>query len=180
MALRHLAVAGASALMAGLLAPAMALLAGAMVASDKVQAALDSFGGELRGPRTSWLGVLPGMTGAAVGLVAMAAAPWVRGETEGTIAGPPAVLLGAAALASVLAALWALRRSEELMVAALREVVALDQERLAHVDLWVPRASRAWWPGACWEAALPARCSRRTRVSCGVAFRCRSFSGRSV
>jgi hypothetical protein len=138
MALRHLAVAGASALMAGLLAPAMALLAGAMVASDKVQAALDSFGGELRGPRTSWLGVLPGMTGAAVGLVAMAAAPWVRGETEGTIAGPPAVLLGAAALASVLAALWALRRSEELMVAALREVVALDQERLAHVDLVGP------------------------------------------
>jgi hypothetical protein len=138
LALRHLAVAGASALMAGLLAPAAALLAGAMVASDKVQAALDSFGGELRGPRTSWLGVLPGVTGAAVGLLAMGAAPWARGETASTIVGPPAVLLGTAALVSAIAALWALRRSEELMAAALREVVALDQERLAHVDLVGP------------------------------------------
>lgn len=138
MALRHLAVAVASALMAGLLAPATALLAGAMVASDKVQAALDSFGGELRGPRTSWLGVLPGVTATAVALVALGAAPWARGETASTIVGPPAMLLGAAALVSVIAALWALRRSEVVMADALREVVALDQERLAHVDLVGP------------------------------------------
>lgn len=138
MALRHLAVAGASALMAGLLAPATALLAGAMVASDKVQAALDSFGGELRGPRTSWLGVLPGVTATAVALVALGAAPWARGETPSTIVGPPVMLLGAAVLVSGIAALWALRRSEVVMADALREVVALDQERLAHVDLVGP------------------------------------------
>lgn len=138
LALRHLAVAAAAALMAGLLAPAMALAAGAMVASDKVQAALDSFGGEFRGPRTSWLGVLPGVTGTAVALVILGAAPWARGEAETTVIGSPALLLGAAALASIAAAAWALARAGETMAVALREVVALDQERLAHVDLVTP------------------------------------------
>ncbi|HWN67681.1 MAG TPA: hypothetical protein VNM90_08570 [Haliangium sp.] len=152
LALRHLAVAGACALMAGLLAPAMALLAGAMVASDKVQAALDSFGGEMRGPRTSWLGALPGVTATVVALVALGAAPWARGETASTIVGPPAMLLGASALLSVIAALWALRRSDAVMAEALREVVALDQERLAHVDLVGPSriealVARRWLGG---------------------------------
>jgi hypothetical protein len=138
LALRHLAVIAAAALMAGLLAPAMALAAGAMVASDKVQAALDSFGGEFRAPRTSWLGVLPGVTGTAVALVILGAAAWARGEAETTMIGSPALLLGAAVLVSIAAAGWALGRADAIMAVALREVVALDQERLAHVDLVTP------------------------------------------
>lgn len=138
LALRHLAVIAAAALMAGLLAPAMALAAGAMVSSDKVQAALDSFGGEFRGPRTSWLGVLPGVTGTAVALVILSAAPWARGEAETTMIGAPALLLGGAVLVAIAAAAWALARAGDIMAVALREVVALDQERLAHVDLVTP------------------------------------------
>jgi hypothetical protein len=138
LAVRHLAVAVATACMAGLLAPAAGLLAGAMVASDKVHAALDSFGGELRGPRTSWLGFLPGVTAAAVALLVLASSSWVRGETAATVAGPAHVLLGTAVVLSVVAALWALRRADALMTGALREVVALDRERLAHVDLVTP------------------------------------------
>ena len=137
-ALRHLALAVTAACVSGVLAPAMGLLAGAMVASDKVQAALDSFGGEMRAPRTSWLGVLPGVTAAAVALIALGVSPWVRGESATTVAGPPHLLLGAAVLLSAIAIVWALRRSEQLMPGALREVVALDQERLAHVDLVGP------------------------------------------
>lgn len=140
LALRHLAVAAAAAIMAGLLAPAMALAAGGAVSSDKIQAALDSFGGEFRGPRTSWLGVLPGVTGTAVALVILGAAPWARGEAETTIVGSPALLLGGAVLGSIVAAAWALARAGEIMAVALREVVALDQERLAHVDLVTPSA----------------------------------------
>ena len=140
LALRHLAVAAAAAIMAGLLAPAMALAAGGAVSSDKIQAALDSFGGEFRGPRTSWLGVLPGVTGTAVALVILGAAPWARGEAEVTLIGSPALLLGMAVLISAAAAAWALARAGEVMAVALREVVALDQERLAHVDLVTPSA----------------------------------------
>jgi hypothetical protein len=116
----------------------MALAAGAAVSSDKVQAALDSFGGEFRGPRTSWLGVLPGVTGTAVALVILGAAPWARGEAETTMIGAPALLLGGAVLVSIAAAAWALARAGGIMAVALREVVALDQERLAHVDLVTP------------------------------------------
>lgn len=138
MALRHLAVAAVAALMAGLLAPALVLLAGGMVASDKVQAALDSMGGEFHAPRTSWLGVLPGVNAAALGLMVMGAAAWARGAAATTMVGPPAILLGAGAAVSIAAALWALARAGAVMPAAMHEVVALDQERLAHVDLVAP------------------------------------------
>lgn len=138
LALRHLAVAGVVALMAGLLAPALALAAGAMVASDKVQAALSNMGGEFQAPRTSWLGVLPGVNAAALGLVVMGAAGWARGDAAATIVGPAWTLLGGAAAVSIAAGLWALGRAGAVMPAAMHEVVALDQERLAHVELVGP------------------------------------------
>ncbi|ACY14584.1 hypothetical protein [Haliangium ochraceum] len=135
---RHLAVAVAGALLGALLAPAAALLAGVMVSSDKVEAALSGFGTELQGPRSSWLGVLPGVVGAGWILLVLALGGWARGEAAGTVAGPPALLLAVAAGASLVAALAAYRRADASMAEALREVVALDRERLAHVDLVGP------------------------------------------
>ncbi|WP_428264861.1 hypothetical protein [Haliangium sp.] len=140
IALRHFALAGAAALISGLLAPAVALLAGGLVASEQVQATLDSLGGEFHAPKTSWLGVLPGLTGTALALLFMAAAAWARGGAVSTAAGDPWVLLALAAGGSVAALLMALGRAEAVMPGALREVVALDRERLAHVDLVEPTA----------------------------------------
>ncbi len=140
LAVRHLAVACAGALIAGFLAPAMTLLAGAMVASDKLQATLDNLGGELRAPPSSWLGVLPGVTGTSLALLAMATAGWARGNATTTIVGDPHTLLFIATAVSALAAVIALRRADAVMAPALREVVALDRERLAHVDLVKPTA----------------------------------------
>lgn len=138
LALRHLALAAVAALVAGCLGPAAALAAGAVVASDRAQAVMGSLGGEFQAPRTSWLGLLPGLTGTALALVLMAAVPWLQGGGHMQVVGEPWLLLVPAAVVPVLAVLWALRRADAIMPAAAREVAALDQERLAHVDLVQP------------------------------------------
>lgn len=129
---RLAAIAGASALMAALLAPSACLAAGAIVASDKAQAMLDSFGGELRAPKVSWLGTLPGLVAFAVALLGVIASGWVRLES-GAMASP-AIACAAAAVASVLAVLWARAAAGRVLLSAQREIAALDQERLAHID----------------------------------------------
>jgi hypothetical protein len=132
IALRLGIVAAASALVAGLLAPAACLAAGGLVASDKAQAVLDSFGGEFRPPKVSWLGTLPGLVATAVALLGIIAAPWVRLERELTAA--PLVLCVVAGVASIAAIAWALGAADRVLILAQREIAALDQERLAHID----------------------------------------------
>ncbi len=134
IALRHLALAGVTSLGAGLLGSAVALGAGAFVSSDKAQAVLDNMGGEFRAPKTSWLGVLPGLAATGVVLLVIASADWVVGAPV-TAIGPAPAVLGAAAFACVASVWLADVRSERSMISALREVSALDQERLAHIDL---------------------------------------------
>lgn len=125
-------VALASALMAGLLAPAACLAAGGIVASDKAQAMLDSFGGEMRAPKISWLGTLPGLVAFAVAALGIIAAPWVR--LESARAGTAGILCAIGGAASVLAVVWARTAAERVLLSAQREIAALDQERLAHID----------------------------------------------
>jgi hypothetical protein len=142
-ALRHLALAAIAAAGAGLLAPAVALAAGAAVASDKADALMESFGGEFRAPRTTWLGALPGLGATAVAVALLAASPWALG---GRAVGGEAVTFGLGLLVPLAAIAWALARADRIMRAALREVSALDQERLAHVDRSTPsRIERAWF-----------------------------------
>jgi hypothetical protein len=78
IALRHLALAGVAWLMAAALAPAAALSAGAIVASDRAQALVQSLG-EASAPKTAWLGLLPGLAATAMALLLIAAAPWAAG-----------------------------------------------------------------------------------------------------
>jgi hypothetical protein len=172
LVVRHLALAIAAAFMSGLLAPAAGLLAGAMVASDKVHAALDSFGGELRGPRTSWLGFLPGVTAAAVALLVLATSLWVRGRRT-----------------CCSARRWRSRwsrccgrcarptRSWRARCARWSRSTASGWRTWTS---WGRRASSGWSPGGWPGPAGPGRCSTRTRACCGGASRCPSFSGRSV
>lgn len=137
--IRHLAVVAFAALNAGLLGPAVALAAGAVVASDQAQSALSSIAGEYQAPRTSWLGVLPGFAGTGLALALIATAGWSRGA-DVTPVGDPLVILVPAFAIPVIAALLAHGRADRVMLAAMREVAALDQERLAHVELTGPSA----------------------------------------
>ena len=138
LVLRHLVLAIIAALGAGLLGPAVTLAAGAMVASDKAQQIMGNLGGEVQAPRSSWLGLLPGLTGAALVLALLAAAPWARGAERVALVGDPMLLLGLAAGLPLVSLAWALARADAVMLDALREVAALDQERLAHVELVEP------------------------------------------
>ncbi len=145
---RHLALVGVAAAGCGLLLPAVTLAAGGVVASNQAQAVLANLGGgEFQAPKTSWLGLLPGLASSAVILVVIAGADWALGG-ERTAIGDPRLVLGGAVAVSAIAALWALRAADRTMLAALREVAALDQERLAHVDL-----TRESWLERGWAAA---------------------------
>ena len=148
VAMRHIVLVGVAGCGAGLLLPGVALAAGAIVASDKAQAVIESLsessGGEFSAPKTSWLGMLPGVAATAVVLVLMAAASWALGAATTSI-GAPGVVLGALVAGSLLVVGWAAAVADRVMRAALREVSALDQERLAHVDLTRPSpVERAW------------------------------------
>ncbi|HTE53591.1 MAG TPA: hypothetical protein VK698_22200 [Kofleriaceae bacterium] len=151
---RLIALVGAAALTAGLLGPAAALFAGAVVASDKAQAMLGQIGGEFQAPRTSWLGIVPGAVGAALVVLLVALEPWAVGAAQ-----DPAragIALGAALLVPLAAGAWSLVAADRVLPAALREVSALDQVRLAHVDLsTASRLERLWF-----RALLAARPGR--------------------
>jgi hypothetical protein len=146
IALRHLALVGIAALGAALMGPAVTLSAGAIVASDKADALFEQMGGEFRAPKTSWLGIFPGLAATGLALILIAASGWVGGK-QTTAIGPAPAVLGVAAAAPVLLVLWAWSVADRVMLAAQREVSALDQERLAHVDL-----TRASWLERAWAA----------------------------
>lgn len=153
IATRHLAVAGAAAAGSALLGPAVALAAGAIVASDKAQSMINSFGGEFQAPRTSWLGALPAFAATGLALVVIALRPWVQGADHSVVA-TPMILLVATAGASAAAVAWALSASSSALL-AVREVAALDRERLAHIDL-----TRASPLEKLWQRLLPSRGAR--------------------
>jgi hypothetical protein len=139
LAMRHLAIVGAVAVAAALFLPAVALGAGALVAGGKADSLVRAVGGaDVAAPPTAWLGMLPGLAAAAVVLAVIGAAPWARGTAASTIVGPPAALLGGVAVASVLAALAARRAAAAVMPRAVREVAALDVQRLAHLEIHPP------------------------------------------
>lgn len=133
LALRHLALVAAAAAGAALLAPATALAAGGLVASDKVEKLFASVGGEFEAPSTGWLGILPGLAATLVVLALIACADWTLGAPSSAIGSAAIPLAGVIAL-SVAAAAWALASADRVMLEAVREVSALDQERLAHIE----------------------------------------------
>ncbi len=129
-------VCGVAALGAGVLAPAVTLLAGAAVANEKAQSIINSFGGEFQAPKNTMLGALPGFGATFVVVCLYAGRSWVLGGNPET--GVWMIAVGCAV--PLLAGSWAFLRARAVMPAALREVAALDQERLAHVDLVTPSA----------------------------------------
>ncbi|HWM88623.1 MAG TPA: hypothetical protein VNO33_22390, partial [Kofleriaceae bacterium] len=142
--LRLLALVAVAALAAGLLGPSISLLAGAVVASDKAQALLGEVTGEFRAPRTSWLGILPGIAGAGLVLFLIALEPWAVGAAG--VSARAGIAVAAGILVPLAAAAWSLSAAGRVLPAALREVSALDQVRLAHVERSGPsRLERVWF-----------------------------------
>lgn len=132
--LRHLALVGVAWVVSALLAPAAALAGGALVASDKLDQMMEQMGGEFRAPRTGWLGILPGLAAAGGALVVIGGANWALGAPRTALGSPLALLLPPVAL-GVIGVGWAIAAADRVMLAAVREVSALDRERLAHIDL---------------------------------------------
>jgi hypothetical protein len=144
LAARHAVVVGTAALAAALLLPAVALGAGTLIAGGKAAALVRGLaGGELAAPPVAWLGVLPGLAAAGVVLVVIASARWALGGSA-TAFGPAAPLFGGLAGGAALAVLAARRAAAEVMPLAMREVAALDVQRLAHLEIHPPsRLERA-------------------------------------
>jgi hypothetical protein len=165
MVLRLEVLVAVAALAAGGLGPAAALIAGAVVASDRAQAMLGEIAGEFKAPRTSWLGILPGVAGSALVVALVLLAPWAAGAPAEGARIP--VLIAVSLGLPIAAALVALARADRVIPAALREVSALDQERLAHIErVGASRLEGAWFrlvgsPGARLVARKDAALTRR-------------------
>lgn len=129
---------------AAFLGPAAAVAAGAVVASDRAQAVIGQMGGEFAAPRTSWLGILPGVTASALVVIAVFLIDWMVAPSSQLLMRGFVVVGGAVVIAGAAAAA-ALNRADAIIPDAVREVAALDVERLAHVERSTPSPIERLW-----------------------------------
>ncbi len=146
VALRLTLVSATTFALAALLTPAACLAGGAIVASDKAQSVIDSFGGEVKPPGVAWLGSLPGLVGTTIGLFAIATPAWIIGGRSTPGATEAIACIGAIAV-SGLGIAWALRVAGRVLIEAQREVAALDQERLATIERSTAGPLEKVWAG---------------------------------
>jgi len=143
--LRHLTLAVVAAAASAAVGPSVALFAGALIASDRAMALVDAVAGaEIGAPKTTWLGMLPGIAATAVGAALLAGARWAAGASMTAIGRPLvvfAVVLGVSSVILIVA--W--RIAGGVMLAAVREVAALDRVRLAHVERSTASALERLW-----------------------------------
>lgn len=166
VAARHLVPLAIGFAGAAWLGPAASLAAGAIVASDKAQSMIANMGGEFQAPRTTWLSVLPGLAATGVAVALISCASWTLG---GRPPGGSILLVAGLGIGVPIAAVaWAWTRADEVVPAAVREVAALDQEILAHIERSTPSALErgffaAWLrdPGALKVAIKDASLARR-------------------
>jgi len=100
------------------------------------------------------LGALPGVAATGVIVVALLETAWLSG---GAPVGSPAVVLGGLAAASVVAWLGARALASRHMATILRDVSALDRQRLAMLELRPPTAIERGIASLLGAAALPYR-----------------------
>jgi hypothetical protein len=163
MVVRHAAMTGALfALAAGLL-PAVATWAASLVAhsSDALEVATKLGGAPARATKTAppgsssaVLGALPGFASTVVIVFVIIAAPWLYGGESVLVA--PAVL-GSLVGASALALVWMRAAAPRVMGTILRDVSALDRQRLATLEIRPPTALEGAIARMIGEAGLPYR-----------------------
>jgi hypothetical protein len=161
--LRHVAMTGALfALAAGML-PAVATWAASLVAhsADALEIATKIGGAPARATKTAApgsssavLGALPGFASTVVIVFVIIAAPWLWGRESALEA--PAVLGGLAG-ASALALVWMRAAAPRVMGTILRDVSALDRQRLATLEIRPPTAIESAIARMLGEAGLPYR-----------------------
>jgi hypothetical protein len=162
----HVMFAAALGLAAAGLLPAAALWAAILVAAQhdaggatalRVATAVGMPRASASGPATSagtLLGALPGFVATVVFVVVLVASPYLAGESATAELAP---YLGGLAAASVLALVITRRAAAPVMGTILRDVSALDRQRLATLDLRPPTAIERAIASLLGDAALPYR-----------------------
>lgn len=162
---RHAAVAAVLGLAAALFMPAVATFAASLVAvgqTDRIQALRVAAGidGERRAPATAQapapstaaLGALPGFASVLVIIGVLLIASWLTG---GTPAVAPAVVLAAIAGISIVSIAASRASAGRVMGTILRDVSALDRQRLATLEIRPPTGIERAVAGLLGDAALP-------------------------
>lgn len=162
---RHAAYAGVLGAAAALLLPGVTVGAAALVAQGdaalrtatalggapvRAPAAASAAGGAPSSP-AAVLGALPGFVAAVVITAVLYVAGWLTGGSD-----PAPVVLGALAAVSV-AAIIAARAGAGVMARVLRDVSALDRQRLATLEIKPPTPIEQAIAGLLGRAALPYR-----------------------
>jgi len=161
LAARHVAIAGVLGIAAATLLPSVALFAAALVAvsqSESVAALRTATGvDQARGaapppPATPLLGALPGFaaTGVFVGILLIS--PWMSAEDPSANPVIVIAILVGVSLASLAATLASAPRR---MGQILRDVSALDRQRLAPLEILAPSAIERAIGRTIGDAALP-------------------------
>jgi hypothetical protein len=169
--LRHLAVAGALGLAAALFLPAVAIWAASLVAvsqGDRIAALRVAAGidGERRpaksstgdepvappSPSTAALGAFPGFASTLVIVGVLLGASWLTGGDPKV---PAPIVLAIIAGASVLAIIATRASAAAMMGRILRDVSALDRQRLAALEIHPPSGIERAIAKLIGDAALP-------------------------
>jgi hypothetical protein len=170
LAVRHLAIAAVLGLAAMLLMPAVAIAAAALVAagqSERITALRRAAGidGATAGarpsngaaaapppaPSTAALGALPGFAATILFALVLLISGWLTGAPATLPAVP---VLAALAAVSVLVVLALRASAPPLMGTILRDVSALDRQRLARLEIGPPTALERAIAGTLGDAAL--------------------------
>lgn len=158
LALRHLALAGTLGITAALLLPAVALFAAQLVAlsASEAVATLRSAAGvdatvKPPTPNTALLGALPGFASTGVFVAIFLLVSWLTG---GTPSASPAITIAILAGLSVLAIIGTHSGTPRVMGTILRDVSALDRQRLATLEIRPPTGIEKMIAGMIGDAAL--------------------------
>jgi len=153
---RHASVALALGAAAALFLPAVATWAAMLVAIGQDQTRLAQIkaatGAAEVPPSSALLGALPGLAGTVVIVGVILLAKWLTGGVS--VLPAPAVLGGLVGM-SVLSFLAVRASAPRVMGAILRDVSALDRQRLAHLEIRPPTGIERAIGGLLGEGALP-------------------------
>ena len=148
LALRHAAFALALGLAAALLLPAVVVWSASLVAAG----AMTAVSGGQQVSASATLGAIPGFAATGIIVPMLIASPWLVGG-EAKLPGP--AVLGAVAALSVLGIVVARAGSAKVMTVILRDVSALDRQRLATLEIRPATALERGIARLLGEAALP-------------------------
>ena len=143
--LHHVAFAGVLALAAGLLIPGVVVWAASLLVGQSVSD---------RSSAGTILGAIPGAAGAFIFVGEILARAWLTGDVLDERSGSFLFGVSAACIAAFVAARHAAPR---VMDRILRDVSALDRQRLAHLDIHPPTALERAIAALLGAAALPYR-----------------------